>query len=180
MRNRLFPMWTALAVALFLVGCGDSSNGNGNGTPDLTEECTDICEVWVSCGLEDSMPQCMDWCQAYYEIRLPAVVDAMRGCAQTTACGTVDQCYDESEQYCTNDPTDVFELACNRDLVECDGIPNPTTQELAACVADLEQGYEYETCMIDSYLDVLADCLETLESYCDWDWPIETCEDTRM
>jgi hypothetical protein len=104
----------------------------------------------------------------------------MRDCLPTIACLDVEQCYDEAELYCTNDPTHVFEVACERDLVECEGIANPTTTEIADCVSDYEMDYQSVTCHIDDYLSDLADCLDTLSEYCDWDWPIETCEDNYM
>lgn len=154
---------SALIVALLLSGCGDDGGG-----PDPAEVCPDLCQKQEDCDLlgNATYQECVDECLGFAEYMLNDYLDALNECTSEKTCaeltvGVTSQglCYQENVDLCTTDTSGYVEAACLLEL-SCDGIDDPTTQQLEDCTDRMHGDGNILICFEPSKINELESCVQ--------------------
>lgn len=176
MRKTLF-LGFLLIILSSLGGCGeDSSKG-----PDPTEVCPTICEKEADCDLlgNTTYEDCVAECLGYAENMLVPYLEAITTCTQEKSCEELEEgvtaqglCYEENVALCTTDTEAYVEAACLKNF-ECEGIDDPSTEQMSACLDQMHADGNILICFQKSAVDDLIDCIESAQN-CNPN-PVNTC-----
>ncbi|MBN2344142.1 MAG: hypothetical protein JXR45_21795 [Deltaproteobacteria bacterium] len=88
-RNQMLGLATALCTVLFLVGCGDDSDGSSSGGTPSASACADVCAKAVECQMYSSEAQCTSECTSE---ATSSEISCVSSCDETAACTTWFTC----------------------------------------------------------------------------------------
>lgn len=169
---------TTLATVVFLASaCG----GGGSDGPDPAEVCNTICEKEDTCDLlgNATLQDCLVECEDYAGYMLDDYLAAMADCFTEKTCQELsvtqtpqDACYEENVDLCTTDTSDYVEAACLKSF-ECDGITDPTPQQVDECENRMHADGNILICFEPSKIAELVACIENA-TFCNPN-PVRTC-----
>ncbi|MBU1238141.1 hypothetical protein KKF84_11040, partial [Myxococcota bacterium] len=123
-------------------------------------------------------------CQEQAVNQLDGFFEAFVACKEEQTCQELSEggenstiCYDENTEECTTDTTDYLETACTVRL-DCDGIADPTEQEMSDCMSNMIADGNILICFTPSKLAEATLCIETADS-CTPD-PVKECVESVL
>ena len=166
-----------LILSYSLSACGDDSSDG----PDPAEVCPTICQKESDCDLlgNTSYEDCVAECLGYAENMLDPYLEAITTCTQEKSCVELEEgvtaqglCYEENVDLCTTDTEAYVEAACLKRF-ECDGVDDPTTEQMSTCQDQMHADGNILICFQKSAVDALIACIESAQS-CNPN-PVNTC-----
>ncbi len=141
MRGTMILM-TILITAPVGVGCSEPGDG-----PDPMEVCPVMCQKETDCDLlgNQTYDDCVAECLSFANNMLDSYLEAYARCTEEKSCEELEAgvtaqglCYEENVDLCTTNTDAWVEQACLTSLA-CDGIDEPTDEQLGDCM-DLMHG----------------------------------------
>lgn len=160
------------SMALAYMIAGGMACGNEGGGPDPAVVCPTLCEKQDECDLlgQVTYEQCVTECLGFAGNMLDGYLSALTECTEEKACadltvGVTAQgvCYTENVALCTTDTSGYVEAACYKEL-ECDGIPDPTTQQMDECILRMHADGNILICFEQRKVDELEACVKAAVS----------------
>ncbi|MFH2008004.1 MAG: hypothetical protein ABI333_15585 [bacterium] len=157
----------ALMTILLAAAMGPSCNGDDG--PDPAEVCPSICQKEADCDLlgTTTYDACVAECLGFADNMLDDYLEALAACTEEKTCaeltaGVTAQgiCYEENEALCTTNTDDWVEAACLTSL-SCDGIDDPTPQQLQECMDRMHGDGNILICFEPSVIANLTTCVES-------------------
>ncbi len=167
-----------LISSLFLFAACDDDSDSG---PDYEDLCATSCAIDDTCNLLDTLTvaECEAACQEQAVNQLDGFFEAFVACKEDHTCQELSEggenstiCYDENVEECTTDTTDYLETACTVRL-DCDGISEPTTEEMEDCMDTMLADGNVLRCFTPSTLAEATACIADSDS-CTPD-PVKIC-----
>lgn len=167
----IHSLWRSLRVfilplfvfSLLLVACGDDDGG-----PDPVQVCPDICQKEADCDLlgNATYEDCVAECLGFAENMLDAYLEALVACNEEKTCAELEAgvtaqglCYEENVDLCTTNTDGYLEAACRLEL-SCDGVEDPTTQQLDNCMDRMHGDGNILICFEPAVIADLQACVE--------------------
>ncbi|MDY0000872.1 MAG: hypothetical protein RBU30_06225 [Polyangia bacterium] len=161
--KKILPFLGMLLFFGMSAACGDDDGG-----PDPQEVCPSLCQKQDECALlgQVTYEQCVTECLGFAGNMLDDYLFALVTCTETKDCseltvGVTAQgvCYTENVELCTTNTDDYVEAACTKEL-ECDGITDPTTQQMDECISRMHADGNILICFEQHKVDELEACVE--------------------
>jgi hypothetical protein len=179
-------MKTTLMFALIICVAGLSACDDEKSGPDYNTLCTTSCGVDETCNLLDSLTleQCIVECEEEAVNQLDGFFEAFVQCKEEKTCQELSEggknstiCYDENVDECVTDTENYLHAACSKKL-ECEGIEEPTIEEMNECKETMHGDGNVLRCFTESKLQEAEICIEEADT-CTPD-PIKECVETIL
>jgi len=151
-----------LMMTPFAIAC--DSGGSG---PDPVEVCPAICQKEDDCDLlgNQTYDDCVAECLSFADNMLDRYLEAYATCTEEKTCADLEAgvtaqglCYEENLDLCTTNTDQWVEEACRTDLA-CQGIDDPTPEELDECMDRMHGDGNVLICFEPSVIASLTSCV---------------------
>ncbi len=160
--RRMMSLMMILMGAQLGAGCSDTGEG-----PDPIEVCPDMCQKEVDCDLlgNQTYDDCVAECLSFASNMLDSYLEAYAICSEAKTCEELEAgvtaqglCYEENLDLCTTNTDAWVEQACLTSLA-CDGVDDPTTEELDECMELMHGDGNVLICFEPDVIATLTACV---------------------
>lgn len=155
-----------LLLPLLLFACDGDTDG-----PDPHEVCPTICQKTADCDeLGNSTDEeCVTECLGFADNMLDPYLEALPSGTEEKTCAELDLgvtaqglCSEENVSLCTTNTDGHVEAACRLEL-SCDGIDDPTQQQLESCMTRMHGDGNILICFEPAKIAELEACVEAAD-----------------